>query len=93
MSRVAHYIDNGPVEGGGIIKSEMYYLQKFENEKSLHSAIEKYIHFYNYERFQERFNGYSPMETRTKALNSIKPASYPIPVNKRIQKYKRKYAA
>ena len=62
------------------------------NEKSLRSAIEKYIHFYNYERFQERFNGYSPMEIRTKALNSIKPASYPIPVNKRIQRYKRKYA-
>ncbi len=48
MSRVAHCIDNGPAEGfWGIIKSEMYYLQKFEDEKSLHSAIEKYIRFYN----------------------------------------------
>ncbi len=71
----------------------MYYLQKFENEKSLRSAIEKYIYFYNYERFQERFDGHSPMEIRTEALNTIKPVLYPIPENKRIQKYKQKYAA
>ena len=94
MSRSAHCIDNGPAEGfWGIIKSEMYYLQKFENEKALRSAIEKYIHFYNYERFQERFEGHSPMEVRTKALNSVKPSLYPIPENKRIQQYKKKYAA
>lgn len=58
MSRVAHCIDNGPAEGfWGIIKAEMYYLQKFDSEKSLRTAIDKYIHFYNYERFQERFGG------------------------------------
>lgn len=94
MSRVSHCIDNGPTEGfWGIIKSEMYYLQTFKTEKSLHSAIEKYIHFYNYERFQERFENRTPMEVRTKALNSINPALYPIPVNKRIQKYKAKFVA
>ena len=94
MSRVAHCVDNGPAEGfWGIIKSEMYYLQKFESEKSLRSAIEKYIYFYNYERFQKRFDGHTPMEIRTEALNAIKPALYPIPENKRIQKYKQKYAA
>lgn len=94
MSRAAHCIDNGPAEGfWGIIKSEMYCLQKFENEKDLRSAIEKYIHFYNYERFQERFEGRSPMEVRMEALNSAKPALYPIPENKRIQQYKKKYAA
>lgn len=94
MSRVAHCVDNGPAEGfWGIIKSEMYYLQKFESEKSLRSAIEKYIYFYNYERFQKRFDGHTPMEIRTEALNAIKPALYPIPENKRIQKYKQKYTA
>ena len=94
MSRVAHCVDNGPAEGfWGIIKFEMYYLQKFESEKSLRSAIEKYIYFYNYERFQKRFDGHTPMEIRTEALNAIKPAQYPIPENKRIQKYKQKYTA
>ena len=90
MSRVGHCIDNGPTEGfWGIIKSEMYYLQSFKDEKSLRSAIEKYIHFYNYERFQERFENRTPME----ALNYDKPALYPIPENKRVQKYKEKFAA
>ena len=94
MSRVGHCIDNGPTEGfWGIIKSEMYYLQTFTDEKSLCSAIEKYIHFYNYERFQERFENRTPMEVRIEALNSDEPALYPIPENKRIQKYKTKFAA
>ena len=94
MSRVGHCIDNGPTEGfWGIIKSEMYYLQTFKDEKTLRSAIEKYIHFYNYERFQERFGNQTPMEVRIAALNSDKPALYPIPENKRIHKYKEKFAA
>ena len=94
MSRVGHCIDNGPTEGfWGIIKSEMYYLQTFKNENSLRSAIEKYIHFYNYERFQERFDNQTPLEVRTAALNSDEPALYPISENKRIQKYKAKFAA
>ena len=94
MSRVGHCIDNGPTEGfWGIIKSEMYYLQTFKDEKSLRSAIEKYIHFYNYERFQERFGNQTPMEIRWAALNADKPILYPIPENKRIQKYKAKFAA
>ena len=94
MSRVAHCIDNGPAEGfWGIIKAEMYYLQKFESEKSLRTAIDKYIHFYNYERFQERFGGRTPMEVRMQALNSDKPVVYPIPENKRILRYKERFAA
>ena len=94
MSRVAHCIDNGPTEGfWGIIKSEMYYLETFRDEKALRSAIEKYIHFYNYERFQERFGNRTPMEVRTAALNSDEPACYPIPENKRIQKFKSKFVA
>ena len=94
MSRVGHCIDNGPIEGfWGIIKSEMYYLQTFKDEQSLRSAIEEYIHFYNYERFQERFGNRTPVEVRTEALNADDPAPYPIPENKRIQKYKAKFAA
>jgi len=94
MSRVGHCIDNGPTEGfWGIIKSEMYYLQTFDNEKKLRSAIENYIHFYNCERFQERFENRSPMEVRMEALNSNAPTLYPIPENKRIQRYKSKFAA
>ena len=53
MSRVARCIDNGPMEGfWGIVKSEMYYLSKFEDFETLKIAIDKYIHYYNNERFQ-----------------------------------------
>lgn len=94
MSRVSHCIDNGPVEGfWGIVKSEMYYLMKFEDEKSLRASIDKYIHFYNNERFQERFGGKTPAEVRSDALSSSTPIIYPIAENKRIKKYKAKYAA
>lgn len=94
MSRVGHCIDNGPTEGfWGIIKSEMYYLETFESEKELRSAIEKYIHFYNHDRFQERFGNKTPMEVRAEAMSASIPALYPIPENKRIRKYKAKFAA
>ena len=94
MSRVSRCIDNGPTEGfWGIVKSEMYYLKTFKDEKSLRSAIERYIHFYNHERFQERFGNQTPMEVRMAALNSDLPKCYPIPENKRIQKYKEKFVA
>jgi transposase InsO family protein len=94
MSRVGHCIDNCPTEGfWGILKAEMYYLAKFSTEVELRAAIDKYIHFYNYDRFQERFNTRTPMEVRTTALASDSPEQFPIAENKRIQRYKTKYVA
>lgn len=60
-------------------------------QESFRSAIEKYIRFYNYERFQGCFGGRTPIKVRTKALNSYKAVLYPIPANKRIQQYKEKH--
>lgn len=94
MSRVGHCIDNCPTEGfWGIVKAEMYYLYKFKNESSLRSAIEKYIHFYNHERLQERFGNQTPIEVRRGALNARAPMQYPIHENKRIQQYKARFSA
>ena len=94
MSRVGHCIDNCPTEGfWGILKAEMFYLTKFSNEAELRTAINKYIHFYNYERFQERFNTRTPMEVRDAALSADTPEQFPIAENKRIQLYKAKFAA
>lgn len=68
MSRVSRCIDNGPMEGfWGTLKSEMYYLQKFETYTELSDAIDEYIHFYNYERYQKKLNGLAPMEFRNQA--------------------------
>ena len=49
--------------------------------------------FYSNERAQTRFKGKTPAEVRTEALAADTPAQYPIPANKRIQKYKARYAA
>jgi hypothetical protein len=38
----------------GILKSEMYYLKKFHTYGELKLAIDEYIHFYNYERYQAK---------------------------------------
>lgn len=68
MSRVGRCIDNGPMESfWGTLKCEKYYLNKYETFKDLSQAIEDYIHFYNYDRYQKRLNGLSPLEYRAKA--------------------------
>ncbi|SFQ52630.1 Transposase InsO and inactivated derivatives [Lachnospiraceae bacterium XBB1006] len=94
MSRVGHCIDNGPTEGfWGIIKSEMYAMYEITNEESLRFAIKDYIRFYSEERIQERYNCKTPLEIRSEALATIDPIEYPIPENKRINKYKEKWCA
>ena len=94
MSRVGHCIDNGPTENfWGIVKSEMYYLKALRDEASLREAIAEYMTFYTTERIQARFDGKTPAQVRTEALAADTPAQYPIPVNKRIQKYKARYIA
>ncbi|WP_245976861.1 IS3 family transposase [Oceanobacillus arenosus] len=68
MSRVGKCIDNGPMESfWGTLKCEKYYLHKYGTFEELSKAIDEYIRFYNYERYQERLNGLSPVEYRTKA--------------------------
>ena len=65
MSRVAHCIDNGPMEGfWGILKSEMYYLHKFNDYESLKKSIEEYIEYYNNRRYQKRLKCMTPIEYR-----------------------------
>ena len=71
----------------------MYFLNKFSSGGELRSAIDQYVHFYNYERFQDRFGVRTPMEVCTTALNAKIPEQFPITENKRIQKYKAKFAA
>lgn len=63
MSRVAHCIDNGPMEGfWGILKREMYYGHKFASREQLVHAISEYIYYYNYQRLQRRLSVMTPME-------------------------------
>ena len=69
MSRVGRCIDNGPMEAfWGIIKSEMYYLQRFYDYESLKVAIDNYITFYNNSRYQYKLDGLAPFEYRESLL-------------------------
>ncbi len=94
MSRVGHCIDNGPTEGfWGIIKAEMYQMYEITDEASLRYAIKDYLRFYSEERPQDRYHCKTPSEVRREALASETPTKYPIPENKRINKYKEKWSA
>ncbi len=51
MSRVAHCIDNGPMEGSwGILKRERYYGGRFTNKDEFVQMIILYIRYYNARR-------------------------------------------
>ena len=63
MSRVAHCIDNGPMEGfWGILKRETYYGRRFTLKTDLINVIESYIHYYNTERIQRKLRLMTPVE-------------------------------
>ncbi|SCZ81572.1 IS3 family transposase, partial [Acidaminobacter hydrogenoformans] len=65
MSRVSRCIDNGPMEAfWGMLKSEMYYLRKFDSYEELESAVSEYIDFYNNGRYQKRLDCMTPLEYR-----------------------------
>lgn len=66
MSRVARCIDNSPMEAfWGMLKSEMYYLKKFNTYEELKHSIETYIDYYNHHRYQKRLNCMTPLEYRS----------------------------
>jgi len=63
MSRVAHCIDNGPMEGfWGILKRERYYGKRFTDKQTLVSMIEQYICYYNTRRVQRNLGVFTPLE-------------------------------
>lgn len=72
MSRVARCIDNGPMEAfWGMLKSEMYYLRKFDTYEDLEKAIIGYIDYYNNYRYQKRLNCMTPIEYRDYLRNRV----------------------
>ena len=63
MSRVAHCIDNGPMEGfWGVMKREMYYTRKFRTKEDLIQTIEKYLDYYTTKRVQRNLGVLTPSE-------------------------------
>ena len=71
MSRVAHCIDNGPMEGfWGILKRENYYGKRFTEKQDLIHMIESYIRYYNTKRVQRNLKILTQMEKHHIALGA-----------------------
>lgn len=72
MSRVARYIDNGPMEGfWGLMKREMYYGKKYKTKEELMLAIEKYIDYYTNKRVQRNLEVLTPLEFHEQKLENV----------------------
>ncbi|PSJ92670.1 hypothetical protein C7R91_24180 [Brevibacillus formosus] len=54
-----------------MLKSEMYYLQKFNTYEELEVAITEYINYYNNHRYQKRLNRMTPLEYRQYLQSSV----------------------
>lgn len=69
MSRKGNCLDNAAMESFfGILKSEFFHLNRFDNIEQLEAGIEEYIHYYNHERIKLTLNGLSPVQYRTQVL-------------------------
>ena len=66
MSRKGNCLDNAVIESFfGTLKSELYYLKKFNSINHLKREIKDYISYYNNERIKSNLNKMSPVEYRT----------------------------
>jgi len=71
MSRKGNCLDNAAMESFfGTLKSELYYLNRYESIDELERDIKQYIHYYNHDRIKQKLKGLSPVEYRTQALTS-----------------------
>ncbi|WP_373458979.1 IS3 family transposase [Peribacillus sp. V2I11] len=67
-SRRGNCHDNACIESFfSHIKTEKLYLERPKTAEEAYVVIQEYIEFYNTDRFQEKFNGLSPIEYREKA--------------------------
>ena len=65
MSRKGNCLDNAIIENFfGILKSELFYTQKFKSIDELKQKINKYIIYYNNERIKSNLNKMSPIKYR-----------------------------
>jgi putative transposase len=65
MSRKGNCLDNAVIENFfGHLKSELLYIQKFENMHHFIKELEDYIYYYNHKRIKNKLNGLSPIQYR-----------------------------
>ena len=71
MSRKANCLDNSVMENFfGLLKSELFYLQKFDCIEHFINELHDYIHYYNHQRIKLKLKGLSPVAFRLQSLFS-----------------------
>lgn len=71
MSRRGNCLDNAAMESFfGTLKSEYFYLNKFDTVEQLQSGIRQYIDYYNHHRIKLKLKGLSPAQYRTQAMTT-----------------------
>ncbi|UQK52592.1 IS3 family transposase [Faecalibacterium sp. IP-3-29] len=69
MSRKATCLDNAVAENFfGLLKTELFYLEKFDSIDQLEKAIIDYIDYYNNRRIKLKLNGLSPVQYRIQTV-------------------------
>ncbi|MEN2402206.1 IS3 family transposase [Flavobacterium sp. MC2016-06] len=65
MSRKGNCLDNAIIENFfGILKSELFYLNKYSSINQLKQEIKEYINYYNNDRIKLNLKGMSPIQYR-----------------------------
>lgn len=71
MSRKGNCLDNAVIENFfGILKSELFYLKKYDSVLQLKQDINEYIKYYNRDRIKLNLNGMSPIQYRAHHLKT-----------------------
>lgn len=71
MSRKGNCLDNAVMENFfGTLKSELFYLNKYDSIDHLKKEINGYIKYYNHDRIKLNLNGMSPVQYRAHHLKT-----------------------
>lgn len=69
MSRKGNCLDNAAMESFfATLKSEFFYIGRFESVEQLESQLHEYIHYYNHDRIKLKLKGLSPVQYRVQSL-------------------------
>ncbi len=68
MSRKGNCLDNSMMESFfGILKTELFYLEKFKSMDDFEYELNNYIYYYNNDRIKTKLKGLSPVKYRTQS--------------------------
>ena len=65
MSRKGNCLDNAVIENFfGLLKTELFYLQKFDTINQFIEELEAYMYYYNNKCIKNKLKGLSPVQYR-----------------------------